>query len=154
MRLQLPIVVDASVAMKWLVREEHTDKAWDLYAGAQLAKRPFVAPPHFAGEVLNALYRRTQRGDGPQRLNPLAAERAVRLFLRMDVQPREAADLYPAAFALARDHQLPTIYDALYVALAEKLGCELWTADLALLRSVGPSFPFVRWIADYPNDPA
>ncbi len=45
---------------------------------------------------------------------------------------------------------LPATYDAHYLALAEHLGCELWTDDQRLLRQVATSLPFVRWIGDHP----
>jgi predicted nucleic acid-binding protein len=32
-----------------------------------------------------------------------------------------------------------TPYDATYVALAEVLGCELWTADHRLAKAAGPA---------------
>ena len=35
------------------------------------------------------------------------------------------------------------LYDCLYVALAEREGCELVTADERLLNSLGQQFPFV-----------
>ena len=43
-----------------------------------------------------------------------------------------------------------TIYDALYVALAEKEACELVTADDKLLKNLGPQFPFVVPLASLP----
>ena len=57
------VVVDASVAFKWLVEEENSDKAtaltrlWDD-EGTHLA-----APPLMPFEVANALHRRVVRGD-------------------------------------------------------------------------------------------
>jgi len=35
------------------------------------------------------------------------------------------------------------IYDCLYVALAEREGCELITADSKLVISLGVAFPFI-----------
>lgn len=40
--------------------------------------------------------------------------------------------------------------DAAYVALAERLDAELWTADHPLFAAAGASLPRVRWIGDYP----
>lgn len=39
-------------------------------------------------------------------------------------------------------------YDAFYVALAEMLGCELWTADERFWRAASPAIPFVRWLGE------
>ncbi|HUP70074.1 MAG TPA: type II toxin-antitoxin system VapC family toxin [Acidimicrobiales bacterium] len=55
----------------------------------------------------------------------------------------EAIDLdrYPALPLVQRSYELRanvTTYDAMYVALAEALGCELLTGDLRLARAPGP----------------
>ena len=48
---------------------------------------------------------------------------------------------YPALVMLQRTYELRatvTVYDAVYVALAESLGCPLLTADTGLARAPGP----------------
>ena len=48
---------------------------------------------------------------------------------------------YPALAMLQRAYELRatvTVYDAVYVALAESLGCPLLTADARLARASGP----------------
>ncbi|MDP9370272.1 MAG: hypothetical protein M3Q03_18700, partial [Chloroflexota bacterium] len=52
-----------------------------------------------------------------------------------------------AAFAVA--HRLKHVYDAHYAVLARLLETELWTADRALLKSLVPAAPWVRWIGDF-----
>lgn len=49
---------------------------------------------------------------------------------------------YPASPLLQRSYQLRatiTVYDAVYVALAESLHCDLVTADSRLARATGPN---------------
>ena len=46
-------------------------------------------------------------------------------------------------------HELAAVYDAHYVALAQMLGCSLWTADRNLVNAVQEKLPFVRWIGEY-----
>ena len=41
-------------------------------------------------------------------------------------------------------------YDCLYVALAEREGCELVTADDKLVRNLQASFPFIKSLASLP----
>jgi predicted nucleic acid-binding protein len=51
-------------------------------------------------------------------------------------------DRYPALRFMRRAWELRanvTPYDATYVALAETLGCELWTADQRLAKVPGPA---------------
>jgi predicted nucleic acid-binding protein len=65
---------------------------------------------------------------------------------RFAVAVRDLEDLdldrYPALRFMRRAWELRanvTPYDAAYVALAEVLGCELWTADQRLAKAPGPA---------------
>ena len=42
------------------------------------------------------------------------------------------------------------VYDCLYVALAEREGCEFITADGKLVKNLGTQFPFVISLAAMP----
>ena len=44
---------------------------------------------------------------------------------------------------------LPAAYDSQYVALAQFLGCDLWTDDQRLLRDLAGRLSFVTWIGDH-----
>jgi predicted nucleic acid-binding protein len=50
---------------------------------------------------------------------------------------------------LAHRYDLPAVYDAHYLALAEREGCDYWTADKRLWNSVKGMVPWVRWLGDY-----
>lgn len=149
MSLDRPVVVDASVAVKWVIEEELSERAHALYAAMARAQLPIVAPPHFACEVLNALYQRTRRKEQRYRISEAEAEEVAAEFLDLAVELRNPANLYLTAFAFARAHRQPSIYDALYVVLAQMVGTELWTADRVLLQRIGAAAPWVRWIGDY-----
>lgn len=141
------VAVDASVAVKWVVAEDFTDRAQALLGNSLRAARPLIAPPHFPGEVVNAIHRRTQRSEQP--LSPVRATQAVQEFLEYPVELLSPADLYWQAFTFAQTHALAAIYDSLYVVLAQLLEVELWTADERLLRALGDAAPWVRFIGDY-----
>lgn len=47
------------------------------------------------------------------------------------------------------DYGLPAVYDAIYLALADQLGYEFWTADRRLIRIVAGKLDNVRWIGDF-----
>lgn len=144
------VVVDASVAFKWLVEEEHSDKATDLARqwndeGIQLA-----APPLMPFEVANALHRRVTGGD-------LSVEVAAGLMdglLSLGVVLHDSPSLHRRALELANQLKQGAAYDAHYLALAESLGCELWTADRRFYRAVGPGIDNLRWIAESSTDPS
>jgi predicted nucleic acid-binding protein len=43
-----------------------------------------------------------------------------------------------------------TVYDCLYIALAEREACELVTADAKLVKAVQPTLPFVLQLSSLP----
>ena len=57
------VVVDASLAFKWLVREEYTDKALAILREWDNEKVTPAAPHLLPFEVLNALHKRVTRGE-------------------------------------------------------------------------------------------
>ncbi|MBI4505055.1 MAG: type II toxin-antitoxin system VapC family toxin [Chloroflexi bacterium] len=140
-----PVVVDASVAMKWLVLEEFTEHAQALLDDVQCAEQVLLAPPHFHSEVLNALFQRVRRGD----MTAAKADEALAYFLDVPIRAHGEEVLYAPAFAFARSHGLRSVHDSLYVVLAQMVGADLWTDDRTLLKSVGTAAPWVRWIGAY-----
>lgn len=139
------IVVDASVATKWLFPEERTQEALNLLATALSARERIVAPALLWFEVANIL-RQRMRGAG------LTLAQALDLFDRFQEIPVTSqfpSDLSRQALIVADRHQLAAAYDAHYVALAEILEVDLWTDDRRLIHTLGGRLPFVKWIGDY-----
>ena len=60
------------------------------------------------------------------------------------VAVEEPTFLYRRSLGLAAEFGLGSTYDALYLALAESEGCEMWTADLRLCRAVDDRFSLLR----------
>jgi predicted nucleic acid-binding protein len=139
------ICADSSVAAKWSFVEEHSLQARALLRDALAQQDPIVAPPLLPSEVANVIRQRLRQGQ--VRLDEARALLAQFLALPISLQAPET--LYERALVLADEHNLPAVYDAHYVALAELLGATLWTADRRLLRALGGRLPFVRWIAEY-----
>lgn len=138
------VVVDASVAVKWVVTEPLTREARDLLAGWLQTDVARLAPCWFACEVANVLYRRTVQGlltldDAGDALDDILA------FVSLQT---ERAPLARRALAIAQLTARPTTYDAQYAALAEAEGCELWTADERFYNTARGSFPFVHWLGE------
>lgn len=139
------ICVDASVAVKWVLAEDYSSAARQLYGAAARRSEAVVAPMLLPMEVTNILYRRTRARDG---LSVTQATTLLDDFLAFPIELLRPADLHAAALAIAVEFGLPAAYDAHYLALARGLGCDLWTDDRRLLRHVGGRLPFVRWIGD------
>jgi predicted nucleic acid-binding protein len=140
------ICVDASVAVKWILDEEQSDLALALFMTALQNGEPIVVPPLLPIEVTNILRQRMRAHEGPSREEALLL---LDKFLNFPLDIRNPAGLHRQALILADIHALPAAYDAHYLALAQRLDCDLWTDDRRLLRLVESSLSFVRRLSDY-----
>lgn len=136
------VVVDASLAVAWVVTEESTSPAWAKLVEWDRGSVQRLVPCWFACEVASALYKWMRRGE----LSLSDAENALADVLAV-VSPQ--ADL-PAnamrALALAEQLNQRHPYDCQYAALAEAQQCELWTADEGFFNVAHRLCPWVRWI--------
>jgi predicted nucleic acid-binding protein len=119
------IVIDASIATKWLANEP------DSVAAARLLERDdsFAAPDIILAETANALWKKQRAGE--IEVNGLAE--AITALLVADLMLVRSAELLKDAVLLAAAHGHP-VYDCLYVALARREGATLATADRLLAR--------------------
>jgi predicted nucleic acid-binding protein len=121
------LVVDASVALKWFVRERWSDQARALLGAYEKGHILLCAPYLLDFEVANVL--RYKREFGAQDVQQaLALLRA----LQLDLYSLDEV-VAPEAIRLAYQHGL-TMYDAAYLAGARVLGCSFWTADQEFLE--------------------
>lgn len=117
------LVVDASVAVKWVVAEEGTTEAVSLLTGHNLA-----APDLLTAECANILWKKVARSE----LAPDEAMLAARLLQRSDVELYPMRSLLEPATQLAIDLGHPA-YDCIYLALAVGNGWQFVTADKRLI---------------------
>jgi predicted nucleic acid-binding protein len=139
------VVVDASVAIKWLLREEHTDQALALRQDVLRSGGVLAAPPLLSSEITNALFQAERRAV----VGRAQLDRALDDYLGTPVQILEPIGLLADAIAVARRHNLKATYDAQYLVVAQTLQADFWTADLKLVRSLPRSMKWVRWIGNY-----
>jgi predicted nucleic acid-binding protein len=123
------LVVDASVAVKWLVPERNSDDANQLLAD----QHELYAPRLMAYEAGNALWRKAQRREiEPVQAVGLVASLADVSMTWIDVDDVELShDALRLALALRHP-----IYDCVYLALARRIGATLVTADARFARTV------------------
>ena len=113
-------VVDASVAVKWLVVEEDSDVARQLVtSGVDLH-----APRLMASEVANALWRKARAGEIERRAAGVILANVLDMPVRWGADEIVVADAVRLALALDRP-----VYDCVYLALAHRIGAVMLTAD-------------------------
>lgn len=123
------IVLDASVAAKWLLAEADSDKAAALFQAWTAKRIGLLAPEILPVEVGSTLWKRVMRG-------LLPAGEAIRLqheFTDLGIPLRPVGELVDAAFDLALRFR-HSVYDGLYLALALETGADFVTADEKLFN--------------------
>lgn len=103
-----------------------------------------VAPGLLRYEVVNALYKTIRFAD----VSPATAQQAIQTLTLLPIDYLHDDFLYRDALTLAVQYRLGAAYDAHYIALAQHLGAELWTADKRLYNTVHPHLDFVKLVDD------
>jgi len=142
------VVVDASLALKWVEREPYSDEASQLLDNWQKERRRLTAPALFAYEATNALGKRVKRGQ----LTAGVAKERLALLLENGPALEHDVALNLRALEIMQQFSLPSAYDAHYLALAESRGCECWTADERLWNTVKRELSWVRWIGEHTHE--
>lgn len=139
------MVVDASLALKWVEREPCSDEASELLEIWQKQCRRLTAPTLFAYEATNALAKRVKRG---QLTVEIAKERLASLLENGPALEHDVT-VNLRALDIMQRFSLPSAYDAHCLALAQSRQCECWTADERLGNTVRSALPWVRWIGQH-----
>jgi predicted nucleic acid-binding protein len=121
-------VLDASVALTFVLRDEHDDDASRLLASIRRAT--IIAPAIWRAEVGNGLLNARRR----KRIDAAGIAQAIELIDGLDVEIDLRTIDLSAIHRLATLHRL-TVYDALYLDLAAREGVGLATHDDDLKRA-------------------
>lgn len=131
-------VLDTSVAVKWVVPEPDSLQALAFRDDVMNGIHEIIAPDVFAEEVAHVLTKAERRkiisvGDAATHLfDILQNGPALHPFL----------PLLPRAVEISSATRI-AVTDCIFVALAEREGCELVTADQRLITNLGSQFPIV-----------
>ncbi len=134
--------VDAGIVVRAVVTTGHpaVRQVWRDFAAAGA---DLVAPLLLRYEVTNVVHRLRRAGE----VDEETAAKALDRMLNLPIDCYDDLDLYGRAVDLAAKFSLPASYDAHYLALAERLGVDLWTTDRRLAAAVGGQLSWVRLVA-------
>lgn len=125
-------VLDASIAIAWVLEDERRSAAMEILAGLR-GRDQFRVPALWWFELRNGLVANERRGRLREAQTAEFLREVARLVITIDRSPDEAALL-----TLARRHRL-TVYDAAYLELAQREGLPLATLDTALRAAAAVS---------------
>lgn len=129
------IIVDASVAIKWVVPETGTE------AALALRSERIAAPAIWIVECANALWRHV-------RLKELSETEAAARLARLrsaEVESLALDDLLSEAFLFANELDHP-VYDCLYLSAAIQLDAKVVTADRRFRSAVARRRGLARYV--------
>lgn len=141
------VVIDTSLAVKWVIHESDSPSAFALLRNWGTNDTILYAPDLLLYEISNVLYQNMQRNKYTvQQARDVLDEIAT---FKITFIPSNTGYLGKRALEFADQYGLPASYDAYYLALAERETCELWTADTKLWRAVQGKIDWVRNLQDY-----
>ena len=139
------VCVDASVALLWLLADQHSIYADTLRSQWEMRGVKMVGPPMFHAEVSSSIRKQVYF----KRLLPEEGDKLFSVYLDIPIRIVDTAEMYQKTWELAKKFNLSVCYDAQYLAVAELEDCELWTADRKLAGSLKKKANRVRWIGEF-----
>lgn len=134
-------VVDASVAVKWVVPEVHSESA------LRLLERDYylLVPDFFFAEVANVFWKRVRRGED----SADDAKVALEAITAQPLQVHPSLRLMTCALDIAIRTQR-AVYDCVYLTLAVESQCQMVTADEKLFNALqtDPLIAHLLWVED------
>ena len=141
------VIVDTSIVIKWVLYEPDSPVAQSLLTEWINREIEIRAPALLAYEITNSLYQKIRKGEITHEQADKALTRALKSDLVLDFSGGMV--LSPKAMEFADRFHLPAVYDAYFLALAERRGCELWTADTRMWRAVRGHLDWVHTLESY-----
>lgn len=143
-----PVCVDASILMKWLVPEEDSTRALDLLTHLIDTGATIVEPVLCLYEVPSAIRRKVAK----RQLSEKEADETLAKFhflaMQLNISIEEHRRIQ-RAWDIASEFGLGRIYDCIYLALAEELGADCWTADEKFHSVLSSDFQRLRLLSHF-----
>ncbi len=140
----MTVVVDASVAAKWLLPEQDGDKAAAVLSAWNDGVVSLLAPDLLGVEIANTLWKTAARG----LLERGDAARLFTRFERLSLPLVPTVSLIGEALSMSLSYQHP-VYDCVYAVLAAREQSGLLTADEKMFRALRPALAAVWLLRDW-----
>lgn len=145
------ICLDSSVIIKTFVYEKYSDKALDLFNKA-VDNNTTILLPDFAWAEIGSVLRKKVRLDIIKYEEAKELWKAFQNITLIKFVPNKV--IINIAWDISFSENLPTLYDASYVAVAKVHSskqelCTLWTADKKLINSLSNYKKYVKHINEF-----
>lgn len=133
------VIIDASLVMKAILPNPELDVCQDVMS--QLSNADWFVPALWHYEVSNTMTKAVYFKQLTRQEGNLALQQALALPVQLIPPDLEQSLL---AFSWSLKLQRASIYDGYYLALAETIGAEFWTADKRLFNALESQRP--SWV--------
>lgn len=138
------VVLDASVILKWyLTDENYGAKAMDLLFQYTSNELEILAPSLLEYELVNGLLIAQRKS----RIKEEDFVKAIEGFIDLGIKLIDLSAFYSKLLHFFRDYQC-SIYDASYLAIADKERIMMITSNRELYNMVKRDLKWVKWIGD------
>ena len=136
------LCLDTSVLIQYLVPEGLQVHAEILVLEAVENTVRIVAPAFAWAEIGSVLRKKIRAG----LITAEEAQGCFDDFCQLPIEYIDTEQIRAKAWEIAEQYQLPTLYDAAFLACTESVGvgCQFWTADKTLLNQLGKKLAYVR----------
>ncbi len=135
------ICVDANVVVE-VISATSPSSFGDLWDEWLRRRSVMTAPRLIRYELLNVI----NKSRRAKAISNATAIDMMDAMLNLPIALHDSDSMHVRALVLASRFDLPATYDAHYLALAEELDCEFWTADKRLARATNGAFPRLRLV--------
>jgi predicted nucleic acid-binding protein len=139
------VVADSGIYIASVLIEPFRQKAISLIQYWQDQSLSVAAPVLFQYEVVAVMRKHVVRGT----ITPQLALSYRDALLSVPISYVIDDLLVKRAYELATLYNRPTAYDSQYLAVAERLNCEFWTADERLYNALSASLGWVKFIGNF-----
>lgn len=142
----MTIVIDANILIAFGLSDETLhSQANQALAEWRATNSPLTAPRLFRSEITAVLRKLVYQ----QRITHKQGRIMLGQLLTYPIQFHEDDALLKTAYEIAQEFNRPRAYDAQYMALAQRLSCEFWTADERMFNAVKAGFPNIHWLGNW-----